>query len=425
MADSDDSESKLGWATAGVWISVVLLLLIIFGQIFGWWERLRISLSGFSLPTLPGAPTWFGRIGGFFGSILNMFKSFGGVIGSVLVAVILLIPDTAVLGGFVADLANGQARYSVTSAFGMLAALLNWAFLLYFKGPTASTRYSFGAEAAAAAQAAQAADLSGAAAAAAVATGMFANPNQTVGVGMAPVAAAGPAMPTVSSVLATGAVLPSAAAPMPTLQESRSASAALNTGLTPGSPRSVAPVTQPGGAGARGARTLISDMTSLAGGIRGGRRQTGGASYALNPSSILGIPLGSKAQPAGLAVIVAIAVIYCLDAIMGKRYGSALAFQVIFAIAIVCGYAFSYYTTEGFGSGILWLVPLIVGIVVGGIGYVVMRQTGPQFLPLDPENAGTPTGEYSKCAKAPDNGGAGEYVCDAYLNGQRIGTVSS
>jgi hypothetical protein len=66
-----------------------------------------------------------------------------------------------VLGGFVADLANGQARYSVTSAFGMLAALLNWAFLLYFKGPTASTRYSFGAEAAAAAQAAQAADLSG------------------------------------------------------------------------------------------------------------------------------------------------------------------------------------------------------------------------------------------------------------------------
>lgn len=162
----------------------------------------------------------------------------------------------------------------------------------------------------------------------------------------------------------------------------------------------------------------------------GGRRrnkQTGGASYALNPSSILGIPLGSKAQPAGLAVIVAIAVIYCLDAIMGKRYGSALAFQVIFAIAIVCGYAFSYYTTEGFGSGILWLVPLIVGIAVGGIGYVVMRQTGPQFLPLDPENAGTPTGEYSKCAKAAggNGGGAGEYVCDAYLNGQRIGTVSS
>ena len=165
----------------------------------------------------------------------------------------------------------------------------------------------------------------------------------------------------------------------------------------------------------------MSRMTPLG----GRRKQFGGASYALNPSSILGIPLGSKAQPAGLAVIVAIAVIYCLDAIMGKRYGSALAFQVIFAIAIVCGYAFSYYTTEGFGSGILWLVPLIVGIVVGGIGYVVMRQTGPQFLPLDPENAGTPTGEYSKCAKAPDNGGAGEYVCDAYLNGQRIGTVSS
>ena len=421
MADSGDSESKLGWATAGVWISVVLLLLIIFGQIFGWWESLRNSLSGVMSPSLPGTRTWFAWFGGLFAAPVNLVKGFGGVIGSVLVAVILLIPDTAVLGGFVADLANGQARYSVTSAFGMLAALLNWAFLLYFKGPTASTRYSFGAEAAAAAQAAQAAGLSGAAAAAAVATGMFANPNQTVGVGMAPVAAAGPAMPTVSSVLATGTVLPSAAADP--LTQARRDSVPLNTGVTPGSPRSVVLGRQ-----ARGAASAADGISVSTAPTMGGRRvQTGGASYALNPSSILGIPLGSKAQPAGLAVIVAIAVIYCLDAIMGKRYGSALAFQVIFAIAIVCGYAFSYYTTEGFGPGILWLVPLIVGIVVGGIGYVVMRQTGPQFLPLDPENAGTPTGEYSKCAKAAGGGGggAGEYVCDAYLNGQRIGTVSS
>lgn len=391
MADSDDSESKLGWATAGVWISVVLLLLIIFGQIFGWWERLRISLSGFSLPTLPGAPTWFGRIGGFFTSL---FKNAGGVIGSVLVAVILLIPDTAVLGGFVADLANGQARYSVTSAFGMLAALLNWV-TLYFAGSTAaSTQYSFGA--AQAAQAAQAAAVA-AGVSGTAATGMFANPNQTVGVGTAAGASPQP-QSLISAIAAAGGPsgLPAAAS-------------AANP------PRSV--VTAASRPGASGATVST---------LGGRRKQTGGASYALNPSSILGIPLGSKAQPAGLAVIVAIAVIYCLDAIMGKRYGSALAFQVIFAIAIVCGYAFSYYTTEGFGPGILWLVPLIVGIVVGGIGYVVMRQTGPQFLPLDPENAGTPTGEYSKCAKAAGGGsGAGEYVCDAYLNGQRIGTVSS
>ena len=404
MADSDDSESKLGWATAGVWISVVLLLLIIFGQIFGWWERLRISLSGFSLPTLPGAPTWFGRIGGFFGSILNMFKSFGGVIGSVLVAVILLIPDTAVLGGFVADLANGQARYSVTSAFGMLAALLNWV-TLYFAGSTAaSTQYSFGAAQAAQAAAA-AAGVSGTAAAAA--TGMFANPNQTVGVGTAAGASPQP-QSLISAIAAAGG--PSGLPAADLLTQARVASAAGNPGRQ-----------------ARGAASAADGISVSTAPTMGGRRvQTGGASYALNPSSILGIPLGSKAQPAGLAVIVAIAVIYCLDAIMGKRYGSALAFQVIFAIAIVCGYAFSYYTTEGFGSGILWLVPLIVGIVVGGIGYVVMRQTGPQFLPLDPENAGTPTGEYSKCAKAAGGGGgAGEYVCDAYLNGQRIGTVSS
>lgn len=158
----------------------------------------------------------------------------------------------------------------------------------------------------------------------------------------------------------------------------------------------------------------------------GGKRQTGGASYAVDPSSILGLPLGSKAQPAGLAVIITIAVIYCLDAINEKRKGVALAFQVIFAIAIVCGYAFSYYKTEGF-AGNRWWIPIAIGIGVGLIGFLSLSY-GPgarRFLPLDPENAGTPTGEYSKCAKAPDNGGAGEYVCDAYLNGQRIGTVSS
>ena len=413
MADSDDSESKLGWATAGVWISVVLLLLIIFGQIFGWWESLRNSLSGVMSPSLPGTRTWFAWFGSLFASPMNLFKNVGGVVASVLVAVILLIPDTAVLGGFVADLANGEARYSVTSALGLLAALLNWIILRFAGRTDPSTRYWFGTDqvpAAAAQAVAAASGLSGAAA-----TGMFANPNQTVGVGTAPVAAAGAAgsgMPSVISTIAAAASPPPPPAPTllsaitaPTLEQARRNSVVRNAGV----------------AGSDGESIPMSRMTPLG----GRRKQFGGASYALNPSSILGIPLGSKAQPAGLAVIVAIAVIYCLDAIMGKRYGSALAFQVIFAIAIVCGYAFSYYKTEGFGPGILWLVPLIVGIVVGGIGYVVMRQTGPQFLPLDPENAGTPTGEYSKCAKAPDNGGAGEYVCDAYLNGQRIGTVSS
>lgn len=406
MADSGDSESKLGWATAGVWISVVLLLLIIFGQIFGWWESLRNSLSGVMSPSLPGTRTWFAWFGSVFASPMNLFKNVGGVVASVLVAVILLIPDTAVLGGFVADLANGQARYSVTSAFGLLAALLNWIILRFAGRTDPSTRYWFGTDqvpAAAAQAVAAASGLSGAAAA----TGMFANPDGVVGVGTAPVAGSG--MPSVISTIAAAPSPPPptllSAITAPTLEQARRNSVVRNAGV----------------AGSDGESIPMSRMTPLG----GRRKQTGGASYALNPSSILGIPLGSKAQPAGLAVIVAIAVIYCLDAIMGKRYGSALAFQVIFAIAIVCGYAFSYYTTEGFGPGILWLVPLIVGIVVGGIGYVVMRQTGPQFLPLDPENAGTPTGEYSKCAKAPDNGGAGEYVCDAYLNGQRIGTVSS
>jgi hypothetical protein len=323
---------------------------------------------------------------------MNMFKAAGGVLASVLVAVILLIPDTAVLGGFVADLANGEARYSVTSAFGLLGAVFNW-LTLYFSGrPTASTQYSFGAAAQAAAQAA------------AAAAGLT-NPNANIGVGS-------PVAPSLN-------LTPPAGGPtMPNLNP---------TGWigNDDDDDNVAPVAPPEEPADDG--FTVSTLRTARGGPRlGGRRkQVGGASYALNPSSILGIPIGSKAQPAGLAVLVAIAFIYSLDASMGKRYGSALVFQILLAIAIVAGYTVSYANTEGFGSAYMWVVPIVCGMVAGGIGYGVMQAT-PRFLPLDPENAGTPTGEYSKCAKAGGNGGAaGEYVCDAYLNGQRIGTVSS
>jgi hypothetical protein len=38
-----------------------------------------------------------------------------------------------------------------------------------------------------------------------------------------------------------------------------------------------------------------------------------------------------------------------------------------------------------------------------------------------PSAANAPTGEYSACA----SGNGGDFVCDAYLNGKRIGTVGS
>jgi MFS family permease len=153
---------------------------------------------------------------------------------------------------------------------------------------------------------------------------------------------------------------------------------------------------------------------------RGRKRQMGGARFDGNPSSILGIPLGSKAQPAGLAVLVTILTIYTIDAMSGKRYGAALGLQVAIGIATVVAYIFAYSMTEGFGSWSM-LFTIFIGVAVGMIYFALPAK----YHPLDPEGSVNPSGEYSKCAAGVGGVGpnGGELVCDAYLNGERIGTV--
>jgi hypothetical protein len=151
----------------------------------------------------------------------------------------------------------------------------------------------------------------------------------------------------------------------------------------------------------------------------------GGARLAGDPSRLLGMPLGSKDMPAGLAALTAILLIFCLDAWVGDKRSSGQAVtQSLFSILVVAGYVWVYRQTEGL-AGWAFLLTILVGLIAGSSAYAVMKTTYPDSLPLDPEVSPSPTGEYSKCSgKLGENTpGGNELVCDAYLNGERIGTV--
>jgi hypothetical protein len=109
--------------------------------------------------------------------------------------------------------------------------------------------------------------------------------------------------------------------------------------------------------------------------------------------------------------------------------------QIIVGIVTVGAYIFAYYSTEVFGkvtNGQItgwWRmsIPIIIGMACGMAGFYTMKTTYPGYLPLDPEGSVNPSGEYSRCAAGTGGVGpnGGDLVCDAYLNGQRIGTVSA
>jgi hypothetical protein len=354
---ADDETTKLSWAAAGAWTSVALLIILILqvAGVWGWLWRVIFGITPLSLPSF--GLGWLGNLSARIPAVPTVSSS----IGAVLSAVILFAPDMAVLGGFVADAANAEFRYSVTSFLGLAAAVLNWltTFLTGKGGQT--TEYSLGGT-----------------------------------VGMAP--AAVPAAP------AAPAAAAAAAAAAPTAIQMVADS--IGVGTTPAVRRTQSLTGSIPG-------TISTLGTDLGGGpaLRGGARLTG------NPSSILGIPLGSKAQPAGLAVLAAIVTIYTIDAMSGKRFGAALGLQVAIGICMVLAYGVSYYYTEGFGAS--WYLPFIsvlIGVSIGMIYFALPDK----YHPLDPEQTPNPSGEFSKCAAG---GGNGEFVCDAYLNGQRIGTV--
>ena len=367
----ETSSPATGWAVAGVWTSVTLLIILIIQTAGGWsalwrWFFPAAGAAGAAAAAAAGAAPaaarswsqWAGQNVGAAGAPLY----------PILAAVLLFIPDTAVLGGFIADISNwGNVRYTPTSVTGILAAVLNSIISYFMNGSATATEYVLGNPAG---------TVAGAVAAAATTAAAAANPLP----GPAPAAA-------VVQAIATG-----------------------DAG---------------GGGGAASVGSPGSVSTLVMGGRRSRRPQMGGARLAGNPSRLLGMPLGSKDMPAGLAALTAILLLFCLDAWVGDKRSSGQAVsQSLFSILVVAGYVWVYRQTEGL-AGWAFLVTILAGLIAGSSAYAVMKTTYPDSLPLDPEVSPSPTGEYSKCSgKLGENTPGGtELVCDAYLNGERIGTV--
>ena len=169
----------------------------------------------------------------------------------------------------------------------------------------------------------------------------------------------------------------------------------------------------------------------------GGKKksQKGGARLAdivndqFNPCAVRGLGAFDVAKrPMGIAVLTTIFFIYLLDMSVNKKRNTneQIAYWGV-AIAVLGVNIYAHMKlscVDGLFSASVF-VPLIIGLVVGGSAFAIYQRLGPSYLPMDSEtpsgsSVNAPTGQYSACA----SGNGGDFVCDAYLNGRRIGTVS-
>jgi len=158
------------------------------------------------------------------------------------------------------------------------------------------------------------------------------------------------------------------------------------------------------------------------------RRQGGGARLAefvddkLNPCAVRGLGFFNvSTRPMGIAVLTTIFFVYLLDmSVNKKRTRSEQTAYWLVAMGVLALNTYSYYKLGCVDSFFSILTPLCVGLFVGGMAFWIYQSAGKDYLPMDPET-GPVTGEYSKCASSD---GGGDFVCDAYLNGERVGTVA-
>ena len=142
-----------------------------------------------------------------------------------------------------------------------------------------------------------------------------------------------------------------------------------------------------------------------------------------NPCAVRGLGTFDVAKrPMGIAVLTTIFFVYLLDMSVNKKRttGEQISYWAV-ASAVLGVNIYAYWTLGCADSLLSVAIPLLIGLAVGGSAFAIYQRLGPSYLPMDAETAAaTPTGEYSACA----SGNGGDFVCDAYLNGQRIGTVS-
>ena len=366
-------------------------------------------------------------------------------LSTIIVLLGVFLPEIAILAGFLSDLMNVRVRHMPTSAFGVLAAVVNWALALligpkpenssFFSLPSRnSVSPSSSPEAAAIAKVgklfnAPAATLLGVSAPLASASSGITptnNPTRTVQsaaqAATQVIAAANPAAP-------TPAITSRPDTPTPNLiRPAVAESAAPSRGRS----RLVREIYEgDDDALSAWAGSNIPGAAARAGSafpMNGGARLADIVNDQFNPCAVRGLgTFDVSKRPMGIAVLACIFFVYLLDMTVNKKRttGEQISYWLV-AAGVLGANIYAYRTLGCVDSWLSVIVPLAVGLAVGGSAFAIYQRLGPEYLPMDAEapsdaNGNAPTGEYSACA----SGNGGDFICDAYLNGQRIGTVGS
>ena len=338
----------------------------------------------FSASIRAGISRASGSGGGFFSNVKMVFALLGA-----------FSPDITLLSGFVSDIVNGNFRYSVTSIIGIISVIVHWGAWRILR---IFNFFSDGASPAA--SPAPAATDRAAAAATRIISAVVPSRAQKFGTGSVSV-----------SSLTRNIDKALKAAKGNSASQSGDAVSFLNP---------------------LGEDQPVSNRTrsNALGKVGGEDIQTGGAwsmppelASSFNPCAIRGLGMFDTTNSAmGMSALSAVWTVYMLDMVAGsKRTPGEIGGYVGFSAVVFGMNVYSYKTFQCYGSLVMPMVlPIIVGLACGGIGYGVLRSSFPAYLPLDAQAINSPSAP-SQPSCAPPND-KDQFVCDAYKNGKRVTT---
>lgn len=146
-----------------------------------------------------------------------------------------------------------------------------------------------------------------------------------------------------------------------------------------------------------------------------------------NPCTIRGLGMfETDKSPMGIAALTTMFVIYMLDMTVGaKRSGAEAGLYAGFGAGVYLLNLFSYKEFQCYGKTYgeiarATLLPIMIGLAVGGGTYNILSAYAPAYLPLDPRPIGSGGGTAAKYATCSPPNDQDQLVCDAYLDGKRI-----
>ena len=147
-----------------------------------------------------------------------------------------------------------------------------------------------------------------------------------------------------------------------------------------------------------------------------------------NPCAVRGLGMFDIPQsPMGMAALSSVFIVYFLDMFVDDKRtkpvlaGYVGASGVLYALNLFAYKEFGCYGETYTDIAKKTVLPIIIGLVGGIVGYSVIKSTAPAFLPLDSQKVNSPSmGAHGTCAPPNDQD---QFVCDAYKDGKRVSTT--